>query len=93
MENRSLRTDAGATRWIARLDRIARELNAVLLVLAIGLAALDLTGFVTVTMRDAAPALARASIDPSEAARRAAAQGPSVAVLTPTKPAAQVTGR
>ena len=80
-------------RLIDRLDRGAREMNAFLLVLAIGLAALDVTGFVAFTIRDAAPSLARGSVDPSDAARRAASLGPSVAVLVPTKPDAQVTGR
>ncbi len=93
MENRPPQHDARAKRLIDRLDRAAREINAVLLVLAIGLAALDITGFVAVTVRDAAPSLARGSVDPSDAARRAEALGPSVAVLVPTKPGAQITGR
>ena len=93
MENQSPRHDAGARRWADRLDRAAREMNAFLLVLAIGLATLDLTGFVAFTIRDAAPAVARGSVDPSDAARRAGALGPSVAVLVPTKPGAQITGR
>jgi hypothetical protein len=77
--------------WINRLDRIVREMNAFLLVLAIGLAALDFTGFVVAAVRDVAPPVAR--VDPSDAARRAGALGPSVAVLAPTKPGAQITGR
>lgn len=93
MENRSLQQRGSAQRWIDPLDRIAREMNAFLLVLAIGLAALDVTGFVAFTVRDAAPAVARGSVDPSDAARRAGALGPSVAVLVPTKPYAQITGR
>ena len=93
MENQSPRHDAaGARRWVDRLDRAAREMNAFLLVLAIGLATLDLTGFVAFTIRDAAPAVARGSVDPSDAARRAGALGPSAAVLVPTKPGAAVTG-
>jgi hypothetical protein len=87
MENRSPK----AERWINRLDRIVREMNAFLLVVAIGLAALDFTGFVAVAVRDAAPPVTR--VDPSDAARRAGALGPSVAVLAPTKPGAQITGR
>ena len=93
MENRSPQNRPKATRLIDRLDRLAREMNAFLLVLAIGLAVLDMTGFVAFTIRDAAPSLARGSVDPSDAARRAASQGPSVAVLVPTKPDAHVTGR
>jgi hypothetical protein len=93
MENRSQQHDVKRTRLTDGLDRVAREINAVLLVLAIGLAALDVTGFVAVTVRDAAPSLARGSVDPSDAARRAGALGPSVAVLVPTKPGAHITGR
>ena len=80
-------------RLIDRLDRGVREMNAFLLVLAIGLAALDFTGFVAFTIRDAAPSVARGSVDPSDATRRASSVGPSVAVLAPTKPGAQITGR
>ena len=93
MENRSQQHDVKRTRLIGRLGRAASEINAVLLVLAIGLAALDVTGFVAVTARAAAPSVARGSVDPSDAARRAGALGPSVAVLVPTKPDAHVTGR
>jgi len=93
MENRPPQHDVRAKRLVDRLDRAAREINAVLLVLAIGLAALDITGFVAFTIRDAAPSLARGSVNPSDAARRASSLGPSVAVLVPTKPGAQITGR
>ncbi len=93
MDNPSTQNKVRKNRLIDRLDRGAREMNAFLLILAIGLAALDVTGFVAFTIRDAAPSLARGSVDPSDAARRAASQGPSVAVLVPTKPDAHVTGR
>src|SRR5712671_6825237 len=46
MENRSPQGNVRVTRLIDRLDGLAREMNAFLLVLAIGLAALDVTGFV-----------------------------------------------
>lgn len=36
----------GARAWLRRLDRIAGELNALLVVFAIGLATLDVTFFV-----------------------------------------------
>src|SRR5258707_13449368 len=85
MENRSPQGNVRATRLIDRLDGLAREMNAFLLVLAIGLAALDVTGFVAFTVRDAAPVVARGSVDPSDAARRAGALGPSVAGLGPPK--------
>ncbi len=93
MENRSPQDKVRRNRLIDQLDRGAREMNAFLLVLAIGLAFLDVTSFVAFTIRDAAPSVARSSVDPSDAARRAASLGPSVTVLAPTKPEAQVTGR
>jgi hypothetical protein len=93
MEHRSPPHDASAKQLINRLDRVAREMNAVLLVLAIGLAALDVSGVVAVAIRDAALSVARFSVDPSEAAKRAASLGPSVAVLVPTNPGAAIAGR
>ena len=78
---------------INRLDRLAREMNAVLLVLAMGLAALDLTGFAAVIIRHAAPSVAGFSLAPSEAVMRAASLGPSVGVPVPTKPGAATAGR
>ncbi len=79
MDNPSTQNKVSRNRLIDRLDRGAREMNAFLLVLAM--------------IRDAAPSVARGSVDPSDAARRAASLGPSVTVLAPTKPEAQVTGR
>ena len=93
MDNPSTQNKVRKNRLIDRLDRGAREMNAFLLVVAIGLAALDITGFVAFTIRDAAPSLARGSVNPSDAARRASSLGPSVAVLVPTRPDAHVTGR
>jgi hypothetical protein len=93
MENQPPQQKVKRSRLIEGLDRGAREMNAFLLVLAIGLAALDVTGFVAFTIRDAAPSVARGSVDPSDAAKRAGSLGPSVAVLAPTKPGAQITGR
>jgi hypothetical protein len=93
MEHRSPQHDASVKQLINRLDPVLREMNAVLLVLAIGLAALDVTGFVAVAVRDAAPSVARFSVDPSEAAKRASSLGPSVAVPAPTKPGAAIAGR
>jgi hypothetical protein len=93
MENRSPQHDASAKQLINRLDRVAREMNAMLLVLALGLAALDVTGFVAVAIRDAAPSLARGNLDPSDAAKPAASLGPSLAVLAPTKPGAAIASR
>ncbi|MBV8492510.1 MAG: hypothetical protein JO162_03430 [Alphaproteobacteria bacterium] len=56
----------------ARLDRAAGDLNAFLLVLAIGLATLDLTCFWAFKMRDALPSMAlttssSAAVNPSNA--------------------------
>ena len=93
MQNRSPQHDASAKQLVNRLDRLAREMNAMLLVLAIGLAALDITGFVAVTIRDAAPSVARGNVDPSDAAERAASLEPSLAVLAPTTPGAAISGR
>lgn len=45
----------------ARLDRAARDMNAFLLVLAIGLATLDLTCLWAFKMRDALPGMTRSS--------------------------------
>jgi hypothetical protein len=46
----------------ARLDRAARDMNAFLLVLAIGLATLDLTCLWAFKLRDALPAMTRTSV-------------------------------
>lgn len=45
----------------ARLDRAARDMNAFLLVLAIGLATLDLTCLWAFKLRDALPSMTRSS--------------------------------
>jgi hypothetical protein len=47
--------------FAARLDRAAGDMNAFLLVLAIGLAMLDVTCLWAFRMRDALPAMARVS--------------------------------
>jgi hypothetical protein len=59
MENRSRHHNASATPLINRLDRLVREMNAMLLILAIGLLALDTAGFVAVIIRHAAPSVAQ----------------------------------
>ena len=46
---------------VARLDRAARDMNAFLLVLAIGLATLDLTCLWAFKLRDALPAMTHTS--------------------------------
>jgi hypothetical protein len=92
MEDRSQRGDDGAKRWFDRLDRSAGELNAFLLVLAIGLAVLDATYFFTFKAVDALPSVNRIGMDPSVATRPVANPNPPLAVLTPTKPGAAATG-
>ena len=66
-------------------------MNAVLLVLAIALAVLDIAGLFVFNVRDALNARTGAGL--SVAAAWAIAVGQSVAVLTPTTSDAAVTGR
>jgi hypothetical protein len=61
MPNRVPEKTPQARALAARLDRAARDVNAFLLVLAIGLAMLDVTYLWAFKMRDALPAMARAS--------------------------------
>ncbi len=46
---------SSAKGWVVRLDRVARELNVILVVIAIGLAILDFTCFLMLQIRDALP--------------------------------------
>ena len=92
MEDRSQRGEGGAKRWFLRLDRTAGEMNAFLLVLAIGLAVLDATYFFTFKALDALPSVNRIEMDRSIAAKPAVSPNPSLAALTPTKPGAATTG-
>jgi hypothetical protein len=86
MENRAPRDDAAAKRLIDRLDRAAQDMNAVLIVLALGLAALDATCFVAFEVRDSVKTGARISADASLAMPvMAAAQSPTAPA--PNKPA------
>jgi hypothetical protein len=61
MSNRMPEKTPQAKAFAARLDRAAGDINAFLLVLAIGLAMLDVTYLWAFKMRDALPAMARAS--------------------------------
>jgi hypothetical protein len=56
MKHRSSHNDGNETGFIGRIDRAAKELNAFLLVLAIGLAVLDFTCFFAVKISAALPA-------------------------------------
>jgi hypothetical protein len=61
----------------ARLDRAAGDMNALLLVLAIGLAALDLTCLWAFKMRDVLPAMARATATSTTAINKPPHQRPA----------------
>jgi hypothetical protein len=77
MENRLPEKDPRPRSLAGRLDRAARDMNAFLLVLAIGLATLDLTCLWAFKMRDALPT----------AARSAAASAPAANKPSQSKPA------
>src|SRR4029453_11869081 len=61
MPDQSPKKQPSRTNLTARLDRAAGAMNAFLLVLAIGLATLDLTCLWALKMRDLLPAMARAT--------------------------------
>jgi len=61
----------------ARLDRAAGDMNAFLLVLAIGLATLDLTCLWAFRMRDLLPAMARATATSTMAINKPPHQKPA----------------
>ena len=89
MESNSPRGKTRKNRWNDRFNTATRDLNAVLIVVAIGLAVLDFTCFVALTARDAVPAHAAPA---AIAATKAAPTQMSIAAMSPTKPAAAVTG-
>ena len=84
MKHRSQRNGASAKRLIDRLDRAAHDMNAMLLVLAIGLAALDATCFFAFQARNALSEVNRVSADPSVAGSTMAA-GRSTQAVAPAK--------
>lgn len=55
--------------FVRRLDRVAADINVVLLVIALGLATLDITFFVTEAVVDHLPPVTHASYDPPNSAR------------------------
>lgn len=67
-----------------RLERAARDINAVLLVLAIGLAALDATCFFLLEMADAVVAAGKTATH-----QTAFGQLPAAAIVAPGQPVAQ----
>jgi hypothetical protein len=77
---------------IARIEHAAREMNAFLLVLAIGLATLDLTCFWMFQVRDAVASATRISPRPMAASNPSAPAGDSFAAAKPARPGDNVTG-
>jgi hypothetical protein len=88
MPNRSPKKNPSPRSLAARLDRAAGDMNAFLLVLAIGLATLDLTCFWAFKMRDALPAMARATATSTAAVNKPGNQKPA----QPANPAAPSAG-
>jgi hypothetical protein len=90
MDNGPRRDDKRARALSTRIDRAARDVNVFLLVLAVGLATLDLTCFCAFKMRDALPSAARASANPTLITQRARGSRPygSLAAAAPTAPSA-----
>lgn len=71
---------AGPREWLGRLDRIAADLNVLLVMFAIGLATLDLTFLVTQRVIDRLPEVTRITYVAQPALPNAVAgpPGPSV---------------
>jgi hypothetical protein len=63
---RKLRRSSG---WYKRLDRIAADLNVILVIFAVGLATLDLTFLVTQKVIDRLPQVTRVVDAPAPAAQ------------------------
>ena len=85
MQNRSPKKHPSPRSLAARLDRAAGDMNAFLLVLAIGLATLDLTCLWAFKMKEALPTMARATATSSSAVNKPAHQKPSQ-TLSPSAP-------
>ena len=77
MQNRSPKKHPPPRSLAARLDRAAGDVNAFLLVLAIGLATLDLTCLWAFKMRDALPAMARSTATSTMAINKPPNQKPA----------------
>jgi len=75
MPNQSPKKDPRSL--VARLDRAAGDMNAFLLVLAIGLATLDLTCLWAFKMRDLLPTMARATATSTMATNKPPHQKPA----------------
>jgi hypothetical protein len=93
MLNRSPQEDNSPKRLLARLDRVAREMNAFLLVLALGLAALDLTCLWAFRMADALPAMARSNATGAVMPNKPSVPpGRTMVALAPSNPSASING-
>ncbi|HKS88043.1 MAG TPA: hypothetical protein VJR70_01260 [Stellaceae bacterium] len=94
MENDSPRSKSRKSRWNDRFNTATRDLNAVLVVVAIGLAVLDFTFFIALTARDAMPSAPPARPVAAVAATTTAptATHMSVAAMLPARPSAAATG-
>lgn len=92
MRNETPGDDRSAKGLFARLDDAAGKMNALLLVLAIGLAALDFTCFWVFQVRDALPSATRISANPAVAAKPAVAGSHTLAAVSRTRPGDTMTG-
>ena len=93
MLNRSPQEDNSPKRLVARLERVAGEMNAFLFVLALGLAALDLTCLWAFRMADALPAIARSNATGAVMPNKPAVPtGRTMAALAPSNPSASING-
>jgi len=77
MPDQSPKKDPSRRNLAARLDRAAGDMNAFLLVLAIGLETLDLTCLWAFRMRDLLPAMARATATSTMAVNKPPHQKPA----------------
>ena len=77
MQTRSPKKDPSPRSLAARLDRAAGDMNAFLLVLAIGLATLNLTCLWAFKMKEALPAMARATATSTTAVNKPPNQKPA----------------
>jgi hypothetical protein len=66
----SSRRDLHVKEWLQRIDRIAGDMNVLLVVIAIGLATLDLTFLVTQNVVNHLPPVTRAVYDAGPTAAR-----------------------
>jgi hypothetical protein len=93
MLNRSLQQDNWRKILLTRLDRVARRMNVILFVLALGLAALDLTCLWAFRMADALPAMAQSNATGAVMPNKPAVPaGRTMAALAPSNPNASING-